>query len=163
VDAVAGTGASIRDSRKTLPGLRALQKYAVRCGGGINHRMGLGDAVVVKDNHVAAAGSVTSAIAAVRAAAPGLPCEVEVGTLEELDEALAAGVSLVLLDNMTVAQCAEAVRRAAGSGTQLEASGGLTLDAARPYAATGVRYLAVGALTHSAPTLDLGLDLSRPL
>jgi nicotinate-nucleotide pyrophosphorylase (carboxylating) len=160
VDAVAGTGVSIRDSRKTLPGLRTLQKYAVRCGGGVNHRMGLGDAVLIKDNHVAAAGSVTAAIAAVRAAAPQLPCEVEVGTLEELDEALAAGASLVLLDNMTVAQCAEAVRRAAGSATELEASGGLTLDVARAYAETGVRYLAVGALTHSAPALDLGLDLS---
>jgi nicotinate-nucleotide pyrophosphorylase (carboxylating) len=160
VDAVAGTGVSIRDSRKTLPGLRALQKYAVRCGGGVNHRMGLGDAVLIKDNHVAAAGSVTAAIAAVRAHAAALPCEVEVGTLEELDEALAAEVSLVLLDNMTVAQCAESVRRAAGSNTELEASGGLTLDVVRAYAQTGVRYLSVGALTHSAPALDLGLDLS---
>lgn len=160
VDAVAGTGASIRDSRKTLPGLRTLQKYAVRCGGGVNHRMGLGDAVLIKDNHVAAAGSVTAAIAAVRAAVPQLPCEVEVSTLDELDEALAAAASLVLLDNMTVAQCAEAVRRAAGSATELEASGGLTLDVARPYAETGVRYLAVGALTHSAPALDFGLDLA---
>ncbi|MGH3824108.1 MAG: carboxylating nicotinate-nucleotide diphosphorylase [Pseudonocardiaceae bacterium] len=159
VDAVAGTGASIRDSRKTLPGLRSLQKYAVRRGGGVNHRMGLGDAVLIKDNHVLAAGSVTAAIAAVRAHAPALPCEVEVGTLDELDEALAAGVSLVLLDNMTVAQCAEAVRRAAESATELEASGGLTLDLARAYAETGVRYLAVGALTHSAPALDLGLDM----
>lgn len=161
VDAVVGTGASIRDSRKTLPGLRTLQKYAVRCGGGVNHRMGLGDAVLIKDNHVAAAGSVTAAIAAVRAHAPELPCEVEVGTLEELDEALAADASLVLLDNMTVAQCAEAVRRAAGSDTGLEASGSLTLGVARAYAETGVRYLAVGALTHSAPALDLGLDLGR--
>ncbi|MFN2495548.1 MAG: carboxylating nicotinate-nucleotide diphosphorylase, partial [Pseudonocardiaceae bacterium] len=160
VDAVAGTGTVIRDSRKTLPGLRVLQKYAVRCGGGVNHRMGLGDAVLIKDNHVAAAGSVTAAIADVRAQAPRLPCEVEVGTLDELDEALAAAVSLVLLDNMTVPQCAEAVRRATGSGTELEASGGLTLDVARAYAETGVRYLAVGALTHSAPALDLGLDLS---
>ncbi|HJT04599.1 MAG TPA: carboxylating nicotinate-nucleotide diphosphorylase [Pseudonocardiaceae bacterium] len=160
VDAVAGTGVSIRDSRKTLPGLRTLQKYAVRCGGGVNHRMGLGDAVLIKDNHVAAAGSVTAAIAAVRAAVPQLSCEVEVATLEELDEALAAGASLVLLDNMTVAQCTEAVRRAGGSATELEASGGLTLDIARAYADTGVRYLAVGALTHSAPALDLGLDLS---
>ncbi|HZS22141.1 MAG TPA: carboxylating nicotinate-nucleotide diphosphorylase [Pseudonocardiaceae bacterium] len=159
VDAVAGTGASIRDSRKTLPGLRRLQKYAVRCGGGVNHRMGLGDAVLIKDNHVAAAGSVTAAIAAVRAAVPQLPCEVEVGTLDELDEALAAGASLVLLDNMTVAQCAEAARRAANSATELEASGGLTLDVARAYAETGVHYLAVGALTHSAPALDFGLDL----
>ncbi|MGH3852940.1 MAG: carboxylating nicotinate-nucleotide diphosphorylase [Pseudonocardiaceae bacterium] len=160
VDAVAGTGASIRDSRKTLPGLRALQKYAVRCGGGVNHRMGLGDAVLIKDNHVVAAGSVTAAIAAVRALAPRLPCEVEVDTLAALDEALAAGVALVLLDNMAVPQCAEAVRRAAGSGTELEASGGLTLDRARAYAETGVRYLSVGALTHSAPALDLGLDLT---
>jgi nicotinate-nucleotide pyrophosphorylase (carboxylating) len=160
VDAVAGTGASIRDSRKTLPGLRTLQKYAVRCGGGVNHRMGLGDAVLIKDNHVAAAGSVTAAIAAVRAAAPQLPCEVEVGNLDELDEALAAGASLILLDNMTVAQCAEAVRRAADSATELEVSGGLTLDVARAYAETGVRYLAVGALTHSAPALDFGLDLA---
>jgi nicotinate-nucleotide pyrophosphorylase (carboxylating) len=162
VEAVAGTGTSIRDSRKTLPGLRALQKYAVRCGGGVNHRMGLGDAVLIKDNHIAAAGSVTAAIAAVRRHAPQLPCEVEVGTLEELDEALGTGVPLVLLDNMTVPQCAEAVRRAAGSGAELEASGGLTLDVARAYAMTGVRYLAVGGLTHSAPALDLGLDLSFP-
>ncbi len=160
VDAVVGTGVSIRDSRKTLPGLRALQKYAVRCGGGVNHRMGLGDAVLIKDNHVAAAGSVTAAIAAVRAHAAALPCEVEVGTLDELEEALAAEVSLVLLDNMTIAQCAESVRRAAGSSTELEASGSLTLDLARTYAQTGVRYLSVGALTHSAPALDLGLDLS---
>lgn len=160
VDAVAGTGCRVRDSRKTLPGLRALQKYAVRCGGGVNHRMGLGDAVLVKDNHVAAAGSVTAAITAVRAHAPELPCEVEVGTLDELDEALAAGVSLVLLDNMTVAQCAEAVRRAGVTGTELEASGGLTLDVAAAYARTGVHYLAVGALTHSAPALDLGLDMA---
>jgi nicotinate-nucleotide pyrophosphorylase (carboxylating) len=160
VDAVAGTGASVRDSRKTLPGLRALQKYAVRCGGGVNHRMGLGDAVLIKDNHVIAGGSVTAALAAVRACAPALPCEVEVGTLDELDEALAARASLVLLDNMTVPQCAEAVRRAAGSATELEVSGGLTLDVARAYAATGVRYLSVGALTHSAPALDLGLDMS---
>jgi nicotinate-nucleotide pyrophosphorylase (carboxylating) len=161
-DAVAGTGASIRDSRKTLPGLRTLQKYAVRCGGGVNHRKGLGDAVLIKDNHVTAAGSVTAAVAAVRARAPQLPCEVEVGTLAELDEALAAGVPLVLLDNMTVPQCAEAARRAADSGTELEASGGLTLDVARAYASTGVRYLSVGSLTHSAPALDLGLDLTVP-
>jgi nicotinate-nucleotide pyrophosphorylase (carboxylating) len=159
VSEVDGTGCAIRDSRKTLPGLRLLQKYAVRAGGGVNHRMGLGDAVLIKDNHVAAAGSVSAAIAAVRARAPHLACEVEVGTLDELDEALAAGASLVLLDNMTVAQCAAAVRRADGTGTELEASGGLSIDRAREYAATGVRYLAVGALTHSAPALDLGLDM----
>jgi len=159
VDAVAGTGCRIRDSRKTLPGLRALQKYAVRCGGGVNHRLGLGDAVLVKDNHVAAAGSVTTAIVAVRRHAPELPCEVEVTTLDELDEALDAGVALVLLDNMNPAQCAAAVERAEGTGTELEASGGLTLDVARAYADTGVHYLAVGGLTHSSPALDLGMDL----
>ncbi|WP_440902120.1 carboxylating nicotinate-nucleotide diphosphorylase [Actinosynnema sp.] len=164
VDEVAGTKAAVRDSRKTLPGLRLLEKYAVRCGGGVNHRLGLGDAVLVKDNHVQAAGSVRAAIAAVRAHAPERPCEVEVDSLEQLDEALDEGVGLVLLDNFTVAECAEAVRRAAGrraAGHEvlLEASGGLTLDVARAYAETGVDYLAVGGLTHSSPALDLGMDL----
>lgn len=169
VDAVAGTGCTIRDTRKTTPGLRLLDKYAVRCGGGANHRLGLGDAVLVKDNHIAVAGSVTAAVAAVRAHAPHLPCEVEVGSLAELDEALAAGVDLILLDNFDPAGCAEAVRRvSSGSGpdgsgqrgrVRLEASGGITLDRARAYAETGVDYLAIGALTHSAPTLDIGLDL----
>jgi nicotinate-nucleotide pyrophosphorylase (carboxylating) len=161
VDAVAGTGCAIRDSRKTLPGLRLLQKYAVRCGGGVNHRMGLGDAVLIKDNHVIAAGGVTNALAAAREHAPHLAREVEVTTLAELDAVLAAGAEEVLLDNFTPEQCAEAVRRraAAGAATRLEASGGLTLDVARAYAETGVDYLAVGALTHSAPALDLGMDL----
>ncbi|GAA1352503.1 carboxylating nicotinate-nucleotide diphosphorylase [Saccharothrix algeriensis] len=154
---VAGTGARVRDSRKTLPGLRLLEKYAVRCGGGVNHRLGLGDAVLIKDNHVRAAGSVAAAMAAVRARAPHLPCEVEVDSLAQLDEALAEGAELVLLDNFTVEECAEAVRRA--GGVALEASGGLTLDVARAYAGTGVDYLAVGGLTHSAPALDLGMDL----
>jgi nicotinate-nucleotide pyrophosphorylase (carboxylating) len=163
VDAVSGTPCAIRDSRKTLPGLRLLAKYAVRCGGGRNHRLGLGDALLIKDNHIAAAGSVTSAVAAARRHAPELPCEVEVGTLAELEEALAARANEVLLDNMTVAQCAAAVRRvrkagAGAHGTKLEASGGLTLDVARAYAETGVHYLAVGAITHSAPALDLGMD-----
>ncbi|MBM7787107.1 carboxylating nicotinate-nucleotide diphosphorylase [Tenggerimyces flavus] len=161
VAAVEGTGCAIRDTRKTLPGLRLLEKYAVRCGGGVNHRLGLGDAVLVKDNHVVAAGSVGAALAAVRARAPELPCEVEVTTLDELDAMLAERAELVLLDNFTPADCAEAVRRvrAAGVKTRLEASGGLTLDVARAYAETGVDYLAVGALTHSAPVLDLGMDL----
>jgi nicotinate-nucleotide pyrophosphorylase (carboxylating) len=159
VAAVAGTGCQIRDTRKTLPGLRLLQKYAVRCGGGVNHRLGLGDAILIKDNHVVAAGSVTKALAAARAHAPDLPCEVEVDTLEQLDEALAEHAELVLLDNFTPDQCAEAVRRAAGTATRLEASGGLTLDVARAYAETGVHYLSVGALTHSTRVLDLGLDL----
>ena len=162
VAAVAGTGAAVRDSRKTLPGLRELEKYAVRCGGGQNHRMGLGDSVLIKDNHVQAAGSVAAAMAAVRARAAGLHCEVEVDDLAQLAEALQAGAGEVLLDNFTVDQCAEAVRMAgeAGTGTRLEASGGLALPAARAYAETGVDYLAVGALTHSSPFLDLGMDLT---
>ncbi len=159
VDAIAGTGAVVRDSRKTLPGLRLLEKYAVRCGGGENHRLGLGDAVLIKDNHVHAAGSVTAALRAARAHAPDLPCEVEVDTLDQLDEALAEGAELVLLDNFTPAGCAEAVRRASGTPARLEVSGGLRLADARAYAETGVHYLAVGALTHSAPALDLGMDL----
>jgi nicotinate-nucleotide pyrophosphorylase (carboxylating) len=162
IHAVRGTGCAIRDSRKTVPGLRLLAKYAVRCGGGVNHRLGLGDAVLIKDNHVAAAGSVTAAIMSARALAPGLPCEVEVTSQAELDEALAAGAAEILLDNLTPAQCATAVRRvrSAGSPARLEASGGLTLDVARRYAETGVDYLAVGAITHSAPALDLGLDMA---
>lgn len=161
VDAVAGTGCRIRDTRKTLPGLRLLEKHAVRCGGGVNHRLGLGDAVLIKDNHVVAAGSVAAALAAVRQHAPHLPCEVEVTTLAELDAVLGAEAELVLLDNFTPQQCAESVRRKEerGSATMLEASGGLSLAVARAYAETGVDYLAVGALTHSAPVLDLGLDL----
>ncbi|WP_431904933.1 carboxylating nicotinate-nucleotide diphosphorylase [Amycolatopsis thermoflava] len=161
VSAVDGTGCAIRDSRKTLPGLRLLEKYAVRCGGGVNHRMGLGDAVLIKDNHVVAAGSVTAALAAAREHAPALPCEVEVDTLDQLDEALAAGADEVLLDNFTPGQCAEAVRRKdeVSPKTRLEASGGLKLANARAYAETGVDYLAVGALTHSSPALDLGMDL----
>jgi nicotinate-nucleotide pyrophosphorylase (carboxylating) len=158
---VAGTGCAIRDSRKTLPGLRLVQKYAVRQGGGVNHRMGLGDAVLIKDNHVVAAGSVTAALAAVRAHAPTLPCEVEVDTLAELDEALASDAEEILLDNFTPEQCAEAVRRRnnVGSKAKLEASGGLTLPNAWAYAETGVDYLSVGGLTHSVTALDIGLDL----
>lgn len=161
VDAVAGTGARIRDTRKTLPGLRALEKYAVRCGGGVNHRMSLGDAALIKDNHVAAAGSVTAAIKAVRTLDPEIALEVEVDTLAQFDEAVGAGAELVLLDNFTIADTAEAVRRARAlpRPVLLEASGGLTLDRAHAVARTGVDFLAVGALTHSAPALDIGLDL----
>ncbi|HEY0449522.1 carboxylating nicotinate-nucleotide diphosphorylase [Actinophytocola sp.] len=161
VDEIAGTGAVVRDSRKTLPGLRLLEKYAVRCGGGENHRLGLGDAVLIKDNHVHAAGSVTAALRAARAHAPELPCEVEVDTLDQLDEALAENAELVLLDNFTPRSCAAAVARVAvrGARTKLEVSGGLQLADARGYAETGVDYLSVGALTHSAPALDLGMDL----
>ncbi|RVW00416.1 carboxylating nicotinate-nucleotide diphosphorylase [Rhodococcus spongiicola] len=161
VDAVEGTKCKIRDSRKTLPGLRGLQKYAVRVGGGENHRMGLGDAALIKDNHVAAAGSVVGALRAVRASAPDIECEVEVDTLTQLDEVLAEGVDLVLLDNFPLWQTQTAVQRrdTVSPRTRLESSGGLTLDVAADFAATGVDYLAVGALTHSVTVLDLGLDM----
>lgn len=159
VDAVAGTGTRIRDTRKTLPGLRLLEKYAVRCGGGVNHRFGLGDAVLIKDNHVVAAGSVGAALRAVREHAPHLPCEVEVDSPAQLDEVLALGAELVLLDNFSVPDTVEAVRRRGSLPSRLESSGGLALANARAYAATGVDFLAVGALTHSVTALDLGLDL----
>ena len=160
VAAVEGTNAKIRDSRKTLPGLRFLQKYAVRAGGGVNHRMGLGDAALIKDNHVVAAGGVAAALRAVRAAAPGLPVEVEVDSLEQLDQVLALSPQLVLLDNFEpwATQMAVARRNARSPETKLESSGGLHLDVALDYARTGVDYLAVGALTHSVTALDLGLD-----
>ncbi|WCS20441.1 carboxylating nicotinate-nucleotide diphosphorylase [Mycobacterium marinum] len=160
-EAVHGTKARIRDTRKTLPGLRALQKYAVRVGGGVNHRLGLGDAALIKDNHVAAAGSVLEALRAVRAAAPDLPCEVEVDSLEQLDEVLPEKPELILLDNFPVWQTQTAVQRrdSRAPTVLLESSGGLSLDTAATYAATGVDYLAVGALTHSVRVLDIGLDM----
>ncbi|WP_234401908.1 carboxylating nicotinate-nucleotide diphosphorylase, partial [Thermobifida halotolerans] len=158
VDAVAGTGAAIRDSRKTLPGLRVLEKYAVRCGGGVNHRFGLADAALVKDNHVAAAGGVSEAVRAVRERFPDTPLEVEVDRIDQIEPALAAGAEEILLDNFTVPQLREAVALVAGRA-RLESSGGLTLDRAADVAATGVDYLAVGALTHSSPALDIALDL----
>jgi nicotinate-nucleotide pyrophosphorylase (carboxylating) len=144
-----------------LPGLRLLQKYAVRVGGGVNHRMGLGDAALIKDNHVAAAGSVLAALRAVRAAAPDLPCEVEVDSLEQLDDVLAEDIELVLLDNFPVWQTQIAVQRrnSRAPAVKLESSGGLSLDTAAEYAGTGVDYLAVGALTHSVRVLDIGLDV----
>ena len=159
VDAVTGTGAGIRDTRKTTPGLRALEKYAVRCGGGVNHRMALGDAALVKDNHVAAAGGITAAVEAVRAHSPEIALEVECDTLDQVRAAIAAGVELVLLDNFGLDDTRSAVELARPAGVRLEASGGLSLDRAQEVAATGVDYLAVGALTHSAPVLDLGFDL----
>jgi nicotinate-nucleotide pyrophosphorylase (carboxylating) len=161
VAAVDGTHAKIRDTRKTLPGLRLLQKYAVRLGGGVNHRMGLGDAALIKDNHVAAAGGVLEALRAVRAAAPELPCEVEVDSLEQLDAILGEHVELVLLDNFPIWQTQIAVQRrdARSPGTLLESSGGLALESAAEYAGTGVDFLAVGALTHSVQVLDVGLDV----
>jgi nicotinate-nucleotide pyrophosphorylase (carboxylating) len=159
VVAVAGTGAAIRDTRKTTPGLRGLEKYAVRCGGGVNHRMALGDAALVKDNHVAAAGGIAAAVHAVRAHAPEIAMEVECDTLDQVREAIGAGVGLVLLDNFSLEDTRTAVALARPAGVRLEASGGLDLTRAFDVAATGVDYLAVGALTHSAPVLDLGFDL----
>jgi len=158
VDALGPNGPKVRDTRKTLPGLRALQKYAVRCGGGVNHRMSLSDAALVKDNHVVAAGGVTEAFTAVRQAFPGVPVEVEVDSLEQLAEVLEAGADLVLLDNFTPAQMREAAR-VNGGRARLEASGGLTLADAPEVAGTGVDYVAVGALTHSVKALDIGADL----
>ncbi|WP_448853369.1 carboxylating nicotinate-nucleotide diphosphorylase [Corynebacterium frankenforstense] len=159
----AGTGTRVRDTRKTLPGLRVLEKYAVTCGGGLNHRMGLGDAALIKDNHIAAAGGVTHALGLVRAAAPDIPVEIEVDTLAQFDEVLPLAPEQILLDNFTPAQVAEAVTRRDRAGATgkvlLEASGGITLARAAEYAATGVDFIAAGALTHSAPALDLGLDL----
>ncbi|MBJ7290754.1 carboxylating nicotinate-nucleotide diphosphorylase [Williamsia sp.] len=161
VDEIADTDTVVRDSRKTLPGLRALQKYAVRAGGGQNHRMGLGDAALIKDNHIAAAGSLTAALTAVRAAAPDLAIEVEVDSLTQLDEALALDAELVLLDNFALWETQMAVQRRnqRAPRTRLESSGGLSLDVAHDYARTGVDFLAVGGLTHSVTVLDLGLDL----
>jgi nicotinate-nucleotide pyrophosphorylase (carboxylating) len=160
-DALAGTAAVVRDTRKTTPGLRALEKYAVRCGGGQNHRMSLSDQALVKDNHILAAGGVVAAFEAVRRAHPGLAIEVECATPEQVGEVVRAGADLVLLDNMTTGLLAESVRlaRQLNPDVRLEASGTLTLDRAAEVAATGVDYLSVGALTHSAPVLDIALDL----
>ena len=158
VDAVDGTDARIRDTRKTMPGLRALEKYAVVCGGGVNHRMSLSDAALVKDNHVVAAGGVVNAFERVRADYPGLELEIEVDTVAQAREVIDAGADLVLLDNMAPDDMREVVAYSAGRA-KLEASGGLTLDTARAVAETGVDYLSIGALTHSAPALDIGLDL----
>ncbi|MDO5691844.1 MAG: carboxylating nicotinate-nucleotide diphosphorylase [Pseudomonadota bacterium] len=159
VAAVEGTGARIRDTRKTVPGLRALQKAAVVDGGGMNHRMALGDAALIKDNHVAAAGSVSAAFRAVKQAAPEISVEVECDTLDQVREAVAVGAELVLLDNMSPTTMAEAVAICRPAGVKTEASGGLTLENAQAVAASGVDYISVGALTHSSKVLDLGLDL----
>jgi nicotinate-nucleotide pyrophosphorylase (carboxylating) len=168
VDAVAASGAKakIRDTRKTTPGMRAFEKYAVRCGGGVNHRIGLYDAVLIKDNHVLAAGGVGAALDLVRAAyadRPDLVIQTEIDHLDQLDEALDHGAQQILLDNMSPAFMAEAVARtrAKAPGVLLEASGGLTLDTAAAVAASGVDYISVGGLTHSAPILDIALDFKR--
>lgn len=160
---LAGTKARVRDSRKTLPGYRDLAKYAVRCGGGVNHRMSLGDAVLIKDNHVAAVGSVADAYRRTVQSFPDLPREVEVDDLSQLREVLAFQPDLVMLDNFSVELTREgvALRDELSPATKLESSGGLTIDVARAYAETGVDFLAVGGLTHSVTILDIGLDAAE--
>lgn len=162
VAVLAGTSARVRDTRKTIPHFRSLEKYAVRCGGGVNHRRDLSDQALVKDNHVIAAGGVVPAYELIRARYPEVPIQVEVTTLEQLKELLEIGVDQVLLDNMTTDQMREAVEIRDGSATphcRLEASGGLTLERAAEVAATGVDFIAVGALTHSAKVMDIAMDL----
>jgi nicotinate-nucleotide pyrophosphorylase (carboxylating) len=160
VATVAGTGARILDTRKTTPGLRALEKYAVRVGGGENKRMGLYDVAMIKDNHILAAGGVAEAYARVRAAYPDLPVQVEVTDEMEAEAGVAAGATFLLCDNMTIDQLGRVVA-AVGDRAELEATGGITLHNARDYAATGVDYLSVGELTHSAPVLDIAMDLRK--
>jgi nicotinate-nucleotide pyrophosphorylase (carboxylating) len=157
-EALAGSRAMVLDTRKTTPGLRALEKYAVRCGGGTNKRMGLYDVAMIKDNHKLAAGSITAAYQRVVAAFPAVPVQVEVTTVAEAEEAVAAGATFLLCDNMTP-DGLRAVVAAVGDRAELEATGGLTLDRAAEFAATGVDYLSVGALTHSSPILDIAMDL----
>ena len=159
VDVIGDRQVAVRDTRKTTPGLRRLEKYAVRCGGGMNHRMSLSDAALIKDNHVLAAGGVAPAFAAVRQQFPALEVEVEVDSLDQLAEVLEAGADLVLLDNFSPDQMRQAVGINEGRA-RLEASGGLTVESAAEVAATGVDYIAVGALTHSSPILDIGADLT---
>jgi nicotinate-nucleotide pyrophosphorylase (carboxylating) len=161
VDAVAGTRATILDTRKTHPGYRALEKYAVRMGGGQNHRMSLNDMLLVKDNHIEAAGSLTAAVERARAPHPNLPIEVEVKNLDELHQALALDVDRIMLDNMDLDRMREAVELTGGR-VPLEASGGVSLESVAAIAATGVDYVSVGALTHSAPVLDLSMLVSNP-
>ena len=158
VEVIAGTTCTIRDTRKTTPGMRLLEKAAVVAGGGANHRLSLSDAALIKDNHIAAAGGVSAAFSKVRAAFPEALIEIEVDSLEQLKEVATQSPDLVLLDNMTPDQCREAVAFVAGR-FKLEASGGISLENARAYAQSGVDYLAIGALTHSAPVLDIGLDM----
>ena len=158
VDEVSGTQCQIRDTRKTTPGYRSLEKYAVRMGGGVNHRMSLSDAALIKDNHVVAAGGVMKAFESVRAKYPQADIEIEVDTLEQLRELLVGKPDLIMLDNMSVEQCREAVSIVKGK-SKLEASGGITLERAKAYAETGIDFMAIGAITHSAPALDIGLDL----
>ena len=158
VKAIAGTACTIRDTRKTTPGMRLLEKAAVVAGGGANHRLSLSESALIKDNHIAAAGGVSAAFTKVRAAFPDALIEIEVDSLEQLKEVATQNPDLVLLDNMLPAQCKEAVAFVAGR-FKLEASGGISLENALAYAQSGVDYLAIGALTHSAPVLDIGLDM----
>ena len=158
VAAVGKSKCQIRDTRKTTPGMRELEKYAVRMGGGTNHRISLSEAALIKDNHIAAAGGVEPSFTKVRKLYPNTPIEVEVDTLQQLQEVLPLNPDVILLDNMSPKECATAVEIVAGR-SKLEASGGITLESAAAYAATGVDFLAIGALTHSAPVLDIGLDL----
>ena len=159
VDAVEGTGTKILDTRKTLPGMRALEKYAVRVGGGVNHRSSLSEGILVKENHLAACGGVTEAVKALKRKAPHtLRVEIEASTLEEVEEALAAGVDAILLDNMSIETILEAVKRVRGTA-QLEVSGGVRLENVREIAETGVDAISVGMLTHSAPGVDISMLL----
>lgn len=160
VKEVSGTKCVIRDSRKTTPGLRTLEKFAVRMGGGTNHRISLSAEGLIKDNHILASGGVTTAFKALTEKFPGKPIEVEVDSLEQLTEAINAGAQLILLDNMSPEQCKQAVAQVAGKA-KLEASGGITLENAKAYAESGVDFLAIGALTHSAPALDIALDFRK--
>ena len=159
VDAVAGTGATILDTRKTAPGLRALDKYAVRCGGATNHRRTLNELAMIKDNHLKLAGGIGPAVARLRERAPGLRIEVETATLAQVDEAVAAGADIVMLDNMDLETMRQAVRRIAGRA-QVEASGSVSLEQVRAIAETGVNVISVGRLTHSAPALDISMKVA---
>jgi nicotinate-nucleotide pyrophosphorylase (carboxylating) len=159
VEAIAGTGARLLDTRKTIPGLRVLEKYAARMGGAENHRMRLDDGVLIKDNHVAVAGGVAEAVRAARSAATGLPVQVEVDRIDQIEPALQAGADRLLLDNMPPPLLREAVQLVAGR-VPLEASGGVNLDTIRAIAQTGVDYISVGRITQSAPAVDIGLDYS---
>ncbi len=160
VQAVAGTKCLVRDSRKTTPGLRSLEKFAVRMGGGTNHRISLSAEGLIKDNHILASGGITSAFKSLKDKFPGKAIEIEVDSLDQLNEAVKAGAQLVLLDNMTPEQCKAAVAQVSGK-CKLEASGGITLENAKAFADTGVDFIAIGALTHSAPALDIGLDFRK--
>ncbi|MTA79236.1 MAG: carboxylating nicotinate-nucleotide diphosphorylase [Actinobacteria bacterium] len=160
VQAVASTKCLVRDSRKTTPGLRSLEKFAVRMGGGTNHRISLSAEGLIKDNHILASGGITSAFKSLKDKFPGKAIEIEVDSLDQLTEAVKAGAQLVLLDNMTPEQCKAAVSQVSGK-CKLEASGGITLENAKAYADTGVDFIAIGALTHSAPALDIGLDFRK--